>query len=400
MLRFDRTISMEGNRDNTRPDMNFDVICFSHLRWDFVYQRPQHLMSRFARHGRVFIFEEPVFTDDEPRLEVTSRGIHLFVAVPYLPHGLDAESTSDRLRGYLYDLVRTHGIRRYISWYYTPMMFGWSDHLSPLAVVYDCMDQLSAFKGAPPELSLREAELLSNADLVFTGGYSLYEAKKDAHPAVYLFPSSIDVPHFAKAMGADIDPPDLAGISRPRIGFMGVIDERLDTGLLDQIAAIRPDWQFVLIGPVVKIDENELPRRSNIHYLGSKSYAELPDYLGRWDVAMMPFALNESTRYISPTKTPEYLAAGRPVVSTPIRDVVRPYGNEGLVEIAATADEFVNCIESAMNGDGEAGAAKAKDFLSGMSWDSTFSEMLRLIKAIVSVRANTAARTAGSVGFS
>lgn len=355
-------------------------------------------MSRFARDRRVFIFEEPIFSDEPERLDITSRDENVFVAVPRLPHGLDAGQIDDRLRAFADELIETRGIKSYLSWYYTPMMFGFGRHLTPVAVVYDCMDQLSAFKGAPPELTERESELLAAADLVFTGGRSLYEAKKDSHPSVHAFPSSIDVAHFAKALDAVEDPVDLANVPHPRIGFVGVIDERMDIGLLGEIAAMRPDWHFVMIGPVVKIDENDLPRPANVHYLGGKDYNELPNYIGRWDVAMMPFAMNESTRYISPTKTPEYLAAGRPVVSTPIRDVVTPYGDAGLVHIAATADEFVRGIEAALNEDANERRAKANAFLADMSWDSTFNEMSRLIEAAIMSRSGNAA-SAKSAGF-
>lgn len=391
---------MTRNRENVQSSTDFDVVCFSHLRWDFVYQRPQHLMSRFARDRRVFIFEEPIFADGEPFLDISAREGNIHVVVPHLQHGTEPEAAADKLREFSYELLRSQDIKNYISWYYTPMMLGWSDHLNPIAVVYDCMDQLSAFKGAPPELSIREAELLSLSDLVFTGGHSLFEAKRESHPAVHAFPSSIDVPHFAKALNSDADPADLAGIPGPRIGFIGVIDERLDTALLEQVASLRPDYQFIMIGPVVKIEESELPRRDNIHYLGGKSYDELPNYIGRWDAAMMPFAMNESTRYISPTKTPEYLAAGRPVVSTPIRDVVRPYGEKGLVEIASTADEFVEAIEKALNTDLASHRARANEFLANMSWDATFGEMLNLINSAISARTDKALTTAKGAGYS
>ncbi len=391
-------MEMEKTITHSRS-IDFDVICFSHLRWDFVYQRPQHLMSRFARDRRVFIFEEPMFTDEAPRLDITQRQGNVFVAVPHLTHGTDPGQFPELLRGLLTELIETQDIREHLSWYYTPMMFEWSSHLEPIAVVYDCMDQLSAFKNAPPELTARESELLEAADLVFTGGHSLYEAKKDAHPAVYAFPSSIDVDHFGKARAVTEDPADMSAIAGPRIGFVGVIDERMDIALLDQVAAAMPEWQFVMIGPVVKIDESELPRHSNIHYLGPKSYDELPAYIGRWDAAMMPFAMNESTRYISPTKTPEYLAAGRPVVSTPIRDVVRPYGEEGLVHIAATADEFIEGIRAALNEDAAVRLPRVDSFLSNMSWDATFTEMSRLIDAAIDARGKRASSAAGGAGF-
>jgi len=232
----------------------------------------------------------------------------------------------------------------------------------------------------------REAELISKADLVFTGGRSLYEAKRDKHPSVHCFPSSIDVNHFARALEINDEPEEQASIPHPRIGFCGVIDERADLELLQSVAELRPDWHFVMIGPVVKISEDELPRLENIHYLGGKKYDELPDYIAGWDVAMMPFALNESTRFISPTKTPEYLAAGRPVVSTPIRDVVRPYGEQNLVHIASTPEQFVNAIENAMAENADERLQNVREFMKDMSWDITQSRMSELINDVLKSR--------------
>ena len=363
------------------------VVCFSHLRWDFVFQRPQHLLTRFAKRRDVLFIEEPIFDDGEPRFVVTARQDGLKVAVPHLPHGTDVSAINTLMSDLVDRLLEEQGINDFVAWYYTPMMLSWSEHLMPLAVVYDCMDELSGFKNAPTELRLKEAELFALADLVFTGGRSLYEAKREQHPAVYCFPSSIDAKHFARALEIETDPDDQANIPRPRIGFCGVIDERSDIVLLRQIAESRPDWQFVMVGPVVKIDENDLPRLANIHYLGGKDYNDLPEYLGGWDVAMMPFALNESTRFISPTKTPEYLAAGLPVVSTPIRDVVRPYGEAGVVKIAETAEEFVAAIEEARAGDLAAHRQKSAGFLETMSWDKTYEGMSELIDEVVKEKA-------------
>jgi UDP-galactopyranose mutase len=257
-------------------------------------------------------------------------------------------------------------------------------HLRPRAVVYDCMDELSAFRGASPLLRGLESELMSRADLVFTGGQSLYEAKRGLHPSVYAFPSSIDAEHFASARDVSEEPADQTGLPHPRLGFFGVVDERFDIGLLDEVARLRPEWQLVIIGPVVKIDPASLPRRDNIHYLGMKSYEELPAYLSGWDVALLPFALNESTRFISPTKTPEYLAAGKPVVSTSIRDVVRPYGQEGLVHIADTPAEFVAACEAALGEDASSRQEKVDAFLAQTSWDRTWADMSALIKEAAS----------------
>ncbi|HEX8492836.1 MAG TPA: glycosyltransferase family 1 protein [Pyrinomonadaceae bacterium] len=378
---------------------DFDLVCLSHLRWDFVYQRPQHLLSRSAKQRRTFFIEEPIFDDGPARLDVSTREDGVCVVIPHLPTGEISEVTRDAvLQGLIDSLFEKHAIKNYVLWYYTPMAMAFTRHLKPLAVVYDCMDELSAFKGAPPALREREAELFKRADLVFTGGQSLYEAKRHQHSRVYAFPSSIDAAHFAQAREITEDPADQAHIAHPRLGFFGVIDERFDIELLDGVAQAQPDWQLVMIGPVVKIDPNDLPRRANIHYLGGKSYKELPAYLAGWDVALLLFARNESTRYISPTKTPEYLAAGKPVVSTSIRDVVRPYGQQGLVHIADTVTDFVAAIEAAMNEDEQKRLRQVDAFLAQTSWDRTWANMYELIAGVVSAhRVTQAAEQAASV---
>ncbi|WP_224995597.1 glycosyltransferase family 1 protein [Cesiribacter sp. SM1] len=355
-----------------------DVVCLSHLRWDFVYQRPQHLLSRFARHTRLYFIEEPIFEDNtEPRLEVSGREQNIQLVVPHLPHGLSPEHVEMEQRQLLDKFFAEKGLERYIFWYYTPMALGFTDHFNPVLTVYDCMDELSAFKFAPVKLKELEKELFNRADLVFTGGQSLYEAKQKQHPSVHAFPSSIDKAHFAQARQALEQPSDQASIAEPRIGFFGVIDERMDLELLAAVADAKPEWQLVMVGPVVKIDPADLPQRPNLHYLGGKSYKELPVYLSGWSVAMLPFAINESTRFISPTKTPEYLSAGKPVVSTPIRDVIRPYGEQQLVHIAGTPQEFVAAIEKALaQQDDEQWKEKVDRFLTNISWDKTWQAMV------------------------
>jgi UDP-galactopyranose mutase len=358
-----------------------DLVCLSHLRWNFVFQRPQHLLSRFARERRVFFFEEPIYDRKQPRLQVTRSPEGVWVAVPHLPEGLDEQQVIAMQRALLDELLVRYDVRRYVSWYYTPMALPFTRHLEPSAVAYDCMDELSAFRGAPPALLHREAELLERAHVVFTGGQSLYEAKRDRHHSVHAFPSSVDVAHFATARRQLQEPADQGYIPHPRLGFFGVVDERMDLGLLEAVATARPDWQLIIIGPVVKIDPATLPRRPNLHFLGGKLYTELPAYLSGWDVAMLPFARNESTRFISPTKTPEYLAAGKPVVSTSIRDVVRPYGEQGLVRIADTPEDFVRACEAAMNEDRTTWLPRVDAHLATMSWDTTWARMKALLDA-------------------
>jgi glycosyltransferase involved in cell wall biosynthesis len=362
-------------------DLYNDLICFSHLRWNFVFQRPQHLMTRFAKQHRVFFIEEPVYDATEDYFELTKNGERLWVIVMHLQNDLAPDELLRRKQKLLHTLLEEVGLVRYVVWYYSPMALEIGRHLQPVLTVYDCMDELSAFKFAPMELKIKELELMTKADVVFTGGTTLFKAKKHQHNNIHPFPSSIDKEHFYKARNIGEEPIDQQIIAHPRLGYYGVIDERINLSLIEEMADIRPDWQFVFIGPVVKIDPASLPQRSNIHYLGMKTYDQLPGYLAGWDICLMPFALNESTKFISPTKTPEYLAGGKPVISTSIKDVIEPYGSLGLVHIADTAAEFIHAasieLESENKGDW---LKKADDFLKDISWDKTWSQMDMLMQ--------------------
>ena len=357
-----------------------DLLVFSHLRWDFVFQRPQHLLSRHAKYRRVFYFEEPVFGMTElPRLHLRETNENVLVVIPYLPSNIEPSKMEAALADLVDELIYEEELIDYSLWYYTPMALSFSRHLEPRTIIFDCMDELSLFKSAPQALIDLEAELMGRADVVFTGGQSLYEAKKERHHNIHPFPSSIDYQHFSQARNRLVEPDDQINIPHPRVGFYGVVDERFNVNLLAEMADLRKDFHFVVIGPVVKIDEATLPRRSNIHYLGKKDYHALPLYLAGWDCAMMPFALNDSTRFISPTKTPEYLAAGKPVVSTSIRDVINPYGLHRMVQIADTAEDFIEGIELAME---EKKLPEWQDrvdhYLRDLSWDNTFTKMMQL----------------------
>ncbi len=356
------------------------LIVFSHLRWNFVYQRPQHLLSRLAKQWRVVFFEEPVTCADEPRLEKLQPAGNVEVWRPHVTGeapGYHDEHLPE-LQRMLADAMAQGGIRDYWVWFYTPMALPLAAELDPRGTVYDCMDELTLFKHAPRQLVQRENMLFKEADLVFTGGPSLYRSKKDRHPSVHCFPSSGDAAHFAQVTS---DHPAQAELARPRLGYCGVIDERIDMQLIDAMATRHPEWQIVMVGPVVKIDPGSLPRHSNIHWLGQQGYQDLPAFICGWDVCLMPFALNESTRFISPTKMLEYMACGRPSVSTPIRDVEEPYGH--VVSIARSADEYVRACEEILARSIEQQrqhAADLADAISRTSWDRTAQAMAELIE--------------------
>jgi glycosyltransferase involved in cell wall biosynthesis len=357
------------------------LICFCHLRWNFVYQRPQHLLSRAAASFDTYVFEEPLSEDVEvPHLRRVYSREGVTVLTPVMSPRLSPDARVVAQRELLDMFLRELSGERIVGYYYTPMALEFSRHVPLALCVYDNMDELSAFRNAPPRLLELEEELLARADVVFTGGQSLYRAKKNRHGNIHAFPSSIDTAHFEKARGNRLPAPeDQSGIPRPRIGFFGVMDERLDIELFEQVAKLRPQWQFVMLGPVVKIDPASLPQRPNIHWLGGKSYLELPAYLAGWDVGIMPFALNESTRFISPTKTPEFLAAGLPVVSTPIADVVDPYGKLGLVRIASDTADFVEAISESLKPAPAAWRTQVDRYLARNSWDLTWARMKTLM---------------------
>ncbi|MFC6193296.1 glycosyltransferase [Dyadobacter subterraneus] len=338
-------------------------------------------MTRFSEFSAVYYLEEPIFGSYENSfISFSERLPNLWVCVPHLRHGLDKVEVNRELKSLLNIFFVNRDTKDFMFWYYTPMALEFSYKIVPGLTVYDCMDELSAFKFAPDDLKDLERRLFNKADVVFTGGQSLYEAKKHQHYNIHPFQSSIDKKHFAKARSREVEPADQAAVDGPKLGFYGVIDERFDTDLIKNIADARPDWQIMLIGPVVKIDPAGLPKNKNIHYLGSKKYEELPLYLSGWDVALVPFLLNESTRFISPTKTPEYLAGGKPVVSSAIRDVVTPYAKNKLVSIGVDADDFIVAIEALLaSPENEAWLTKVDEFLANNCWDNTFRSMMEIM---------------------
>jgi len=360
------------------------LIVFCHLRWDFVFQRPQHLMTRLAEHYRILFVEEPVYDEGEAHLKKTAVAPNITVCQPHT--GIQAHGFHDdqipTLQTLLADLVPEG--ERPVVWFYTPMALPLLQGFDPALVVYDCMDELAAFKNAPKQLLQRENALLNIADLCFTGGPSLYQSKRERHANAHCFSSSVDAKHFRQALDRSYSHPEQAHVPHPRLGFYGVIDERFDTDLVRQVAEARPDWQIVLVGPVVKIDPANLPRASNIHYMGQRTYDQLPQFLAGWDLCLLPFALNESTKFISPTKVLEYMAAELPSVSTPITDVKVPYGD--VVAIAETPEQFIAaCDRMLALDDGEKArlVERMRAIVANTSWDRTAAKMHELIETTV-----------------
>ncbi|MBT1702843.1 glycosyltransferase [Chryseosolibacter indicus] len=274
-----------------------------------------------------------------------------------------------------------HSLTDSIFWFYSPLYVHILNSVTPSMVIYDCMDELSAFRHASPNLPRYERQLMGTADLVFTGGKSLYESKKELHPEVHCFPSSVDREHFLLALQEETEiPNDLLELKKPIAGFYGVIDERLDFQLLKEVADKLPDVNFVMIGPFAKIGEDDAAKAPNIFYLGKKEYPLLPKYLKGIDVAIMPFAINEATRFISPTKTLEFMAALKPIVSTPIHDVVRDYKHA--VSVASDADAFAKSIDKFLKETANDRNKREKDqqeIIQKTSWDNTVIQMLALI---------------------
>lgn len=353
--------------------MNSVLVVGLHLRFDGVRQRPHHLLARIAEHTPVIIIEE-MFPASEDRDEIRTEG-NITIVRPL------------RARAYGAPLIDAQGIatvralvadRDPIVWLYTPMLLELADAFPQARLVFDCMDELAAFDFAPPELLDRERALLDRADVVFTGGRSLYDARKSRGAKVHCYPSCVEYARFADARREPAHPLTRE-LSRPVVGYIGVIDERIDIGLIAALADSALDINVVMVGPIVKIDPAILPRRTNVHYTGQIAYDRLPSFLAGFDAALMPFARNKSTRFISPTKTLEYFAASVPVATTSIVDVITPYGD--LVDVGDEPAAFIAAVERAINAD-PARTARAAQIANDQSWDTTARSMWDDIAAI------------------
>lgn len=369
------------------PSAEFSFIVHSHLRWDFVWQRPQQILSRLAQNHPILFVEEPIFGDFAgSSLDISYPHANVIRAVPYLDNNYApyydraARMTLAMLREQLKNnSILANLFRKRVLWFYTPMptpiMLG---EFNEIGVVYDCMDELAQFKDAPADLRNREQFLLKNADIVFTGGRNLYEAKSRAHANVHFFGCGVDIEHFGKARLPQTGiADDIKTFSAPIAGYFGVIDERLDYALIAQMAQAKPQWTFVMVGPVVKVDPNSLPQAPNIKWLGQRDYKDLPNYVKAFDVCLMPFSLNAATQYINPTKTLEYMAANKPILSTAIADVIKNF--TPVVQVAHSPAEFVQRLEATRELSREildAGLAMAGK----ASWDAIVATIRQLIK--------------------
>lgn len=380
-----------------RPDYGIIVHC--HLRWDYVWQRPQHIVSRLSQFHPVLFLEDaaPLPSDEpgsenQPRMQLTHVSPSLTVARPLLtPHVGDPvrDAEIDKINGSAWRrLLDTlvHSLRwpGLVHWFYTPMAIDSRTLYEPLAIAYDCMDELANFKNAPADLKQNEEELLRAADVVFTGGPSLYQARKNRHSNIHQFNSGVDVEHFRKAFDPQtVVPNDIQDLKQPVLLYYGVIDERISWDNLQALADAHPDWSLVMVGPLAegKITERDLLRRPNLHYLGQRSYDDLPGYLKGCDVALVPFALSDATRFLSPTKTLEYFAARKPVVSTPIRDIVNHYADAA--HIASTPEEFVRACEAAVSENNEDRLERGQHYAQAQTWDRIVEQMRALLDQAV-----------------
>lgn len=374
------------------------LIVFSHLRWHFIYQRPQHLLTRLAQRYRVIYVEEPVKDPGQPRFERTTVAPQVELLKPLTP--LEASGFHDDqlsvLKPMLDEFMHKELIDDYLVWFYTPMALPLLAQMRPRAVVYDCLDDWSALAGAPRQLQQREAALLKLADLVLTSGPSLYEAKREVHPHVLCLPSAVDAHHYApnNALAHTCLVKEAralqAHIPHPRLGFFGVIDERLNCALLRALARANPAWHIVMVGPVVSKDAASLPQEPNIHWIGPQRHELLPQIMTGWDICILPLAVNEATRYTSPSKVLEYMAAEKPIVSTPLSDVVSMYGD--VVEVAADTADFIAACECVLNESRQRRAQRMSDMLTSVSrfsWEQSVSAILAELDEQLAHKAQT-----------
>ena len=361
----------------------YSIVVHSHLKWDWVWQRPQQFLSRLSDKHRVLFVEAPDVYDGAHVTRVDLREVTDFPNINVLQIKIPAKRRSDttwidqerrRVVQSLLSGPLGQSFTSIVQWFYDPMaVTAFAGQLDEQLIVYDCMDELSLFRGAPPELVRRERELLALADVVFAGGPKIWSAKRELNPNCFCYGCGVDAKHFGEACDPQLRVPhDMADLPRPVFGYIGVVDERIDYELLARLAD-STQGSVVMVGPWTKVDPASFPRRDNFHWLGSRDYSELPGYAKGFDVCIMPFAMNEATRFINPTKALEYMATGRPIVSTPVEDVVAQFSD--VITIANDATTFANaCERAAVQPDSrqiESGLALAQQ----NSWESIVARL-------------------------
>ena len=380
------------------PASDFPIIVHSHLAWDWVWQRPQQFHSRLAKTHPILFVEGPTASDQLTAPRVTLREVSDYPNIVVLQMQMPASrfwsdgSWVDAERRRLVQSVLEGPLGRKfvnpVQWFYDPMAAtAFAGRMDEIAIVYDCMDELSQFKGAPAELVRRERELLAAADVVFAGGPKMAKSKRRLNPNCYSFGCGVDIKHFGKARRATTKVPrEIAAMSGAVLGYIGVVDERIDYDLLAKLADYNRDWNLAIVGPWTKIDPADFPVRRNLHFLGNRDYGELPAYAKGFDICLMPFAKNAATEYINPTKALEYMATGRPIISTDIEDVVLQFSD--VVSIATQHDEFIAaCEEGVARPDSrriQAGMKMARN----NSWESIVAQLEKHVEDVLNLKRN------------
>jgi len=365
------------------------LIVFSHIRWNCIYQRPQNLMSRLAYHYRVLFIEEPIYEQTVsryPTLEYSCQGPNIEVLTPRtgVPTAGFNQQQASILAPLLEEYLLANCIEDYAIWFYTPMAYSFIDYLQPKAVIYDCTEIDSERDEDSMEWREMEEALVDHADTIFTSGPSLYDSKRDIHPNVHCLPNAVDMVHFSpeRLLQTSHSSTDVAQLQEkigfPRLGFFGVIDERIDFDLLAKVAEARPDWNIVMLGPIKNVNESELPKYPNIHWLGMHSYERLPYFLATWDVCFLPYIVNDLTGFINPCQTLEYMAAEKPVVSTAIPDIAAMY--EDVAHFVHTPKQFIEQCETLLSHTAVERSALVSGMLTAvwrMSWDNAVESVRR-----------------------
>jgi glycosyltransferase involved in cell wall biosynthesis len=377
-----KKIGANGSRRGAAS--SYPIIVHCHLCWDWVWQRPQQFISRLSDRHQILFVEtigpDPQLSSPLARFHVPENFPNVHVLRLQFPswRWSDAAFVDRERRRLVQEFVNGPGAGRFenpVQWFYDPMAVpSFAGHMDEIATVYDCMDELSKFRTAPPEIKSRERDLLARADVVFTGGYKMWEAKTPFNDNCHFYGCGVDVGHFGKARAPQTEiPGDLASVRKPALGYFGVVDERMDYELIARMADANPDWSIVMVGPALKVESSTLPRRANIHWLGQKAYADLPAYCKGFDVCLMPFAMNEATEFINPTKALEYMAAGRPIVSSAVPDVVRNFGS--VVKVAKSHDQFIRLCRQAVERPDADGIGRGLKMAAANSWESIVARL-------------------------